>query len=69
MPTHHKNQKSNSQKDAKCCFSNSGTHASNTKCRETCFVVDFGGVGEVSGGSDDTGGDAEKDVEVVRRCG
>ena len=31
-------------------------------------VVDFGGVGEAGGGSDDTGGDAEKDVEVVRRC-
>ena len=31
--------------------------------------VDFGGVGEAGGGSDDTSGGAVKDVEVVRRCG
>ena len=32
-------------------------------------VVDFGGVGEVGGGRDDTSGGDVNDVEVVRRCG
>ena len=32
-------------------------------------VVDFGGVGEAGGGRDETSGDDENDVEVVRRCG
>ena len=32
-------------------------------------MVDFGGVGEVGGGVDDTSGGDVNDVEVVSRCG
>ena len=32
-------------------------------------VVDFGGVGEVGGGVDETSGGDVNDVEVVSRCG